>query len=836
MKKRPGSILSALLLIYCLIHTSEVRAAEKQRPQESPLETLTKIEILPSQVFLGGQRNTQRLVVEGHYTDGFAEDLTSLVAIYSDNPAVIRVDGAVAYPVASGVTTITAKMGGLTATVKAVAKNIEDTPEWSFRNHVIPVLTKTGCNSGACHGAAAGKNGFKLTLRGYDPELDYQVLTREAVGRRISLQEPARSLFLLKPTLYIPHGGGRRFGADSLEYRVLSGWIAEGTKPPAAADRRIESISVEPRVAKLHPGTKQQLLVTAHFNDGYTEDVTRWVRYESTNAGTATVDDYGQVQMKGSGEAGITTMYLSKVDVSGLVVPYPNEVKADTFRNAQQNNYIDKLVLGKLQVLNIEPSGMSSDSEFLRRAFLDTTGTLPTVVEAEAFLADKAPDKRPKLIDRLLNSQAYVDYWAYKWSDLLQVSTGRAEAPKLTRGAVRSYYDWVRDSVAQNKPWDRMVRELLVSTGSSRENGALNFYQLHKDPISLSETTTVAFMGLRLTCARCHNHPLEKWTQVDYYKFANLFSRVKLKNGDAPGEVTVFNATSGDINHPRLNKPLPPTPLDGEAIPPDSSQDRREHLAAWLTSPKNQSFSRTIVNRVWANFMGRGLIDPVDDIRSTNPASNEPLMAALVSDFIAHGYDIKYLARVIMNSATYQRSWKTNPTNVSDDRYYSHYLVKRLPAEVILDALSDVTGVPTKFEDYPLGIRALQLPDTTVESYFLDAFGRPVRMSTCECERDPQPSLRQALHIINGDTLNKKIAAEGGLIDQAIKQGMSHQSLIDRLYLSAFSRYPTEGERTEALTAIEEASRHADKPEARREALQDFAWAVLTGKEFLFNH
>jgi hypothetical protein len=585
----------------------------------------------------------------------------------------------------------------------------------------------------------------------------------------------------------------------------------------------------------LRTGAKQQMLVTAHFNDGYIEDVTRWVRFESTNAGTASVDEHGLVEMKGSGEAGITGMYLSKVDVGSVVVPYPNQVDGSVFPRAPRNNYVDSLILDKLQALNIEPSGVSSDSEFLRRASLDATGTLPTASGAEEFLASKTPDKRSKLIERLLNSRAYVDYWAYKWSDLLQVSSGRPENPRLTRAAIQSYYSWIRDSVAQNKPWDKMVRELLVSTGNSRENGALTFYQLHRDPIRLTENTTVAFLGLRLTCARCHNHPLEKWTQVDYYKMANLFARVSQKNGDAPGEIVVFNSVSGEINHPRLNKPLPPTPLDGEPLSLDSSKDRREHLAAWLTSPKNQSFSRTIVNRVWANFMSRGLVDPVDDIRSTNPASNEPLMEALVADFVNHGYDIKYLCSVIMNSAAYQRAWQTNPTNANDDRYYSHYLVKRLPAEVILDAASQVTGVPTQFTDYPIGIRALQLPDTGVQSYFLDAFGRPPRLSTCECERDPQPSLRQALQVINGDTINKKIAAEDGSINQALRSGISDEALISHLFLSAFSRNPTEKERNEILAAVRTAAASGE-PEAQKEAFHDVAWAIMTGREFLFNH
>jgi hypothetical protein len=342
-------------------------------------------------------------------------------------------------------------------------------------------------------------------------------------------------------------------------------------------------------------------------------------------------------------------------------------------------------------------------------------------------------------------------------------------------------------------------------------------------------------MGLRLTCARCHNHPLEKWTQVDYYKMANLFARVKQKAGDAPGEITVVNAISGNIDHPRLNRPLPPAPLDGKEIPLDSFQDRRQYLAQWLTSPENQSFSRTVVNRIWANFMGRGLADPVDDIRSTNPPSNEPLMDALVKDFVRHGYDLKYLCRIILHSATYQRSWRTNPTNVNDDRYFSHYLAKRLPSEVILDAVSQVTEVPTPFASYAPGTRALQLPDTSVDSYFLDVFGRPQRAATCDCERDPQPNLRQALHVINGDTLNQKVATKGGWVDRAVQRGLSSRDVVETLYLSAYSRYPTETELSEATRLLGEASQVKDE-KTRREALEDFTWAMLTGKEFVFNH
>lgn len=799
--------------------------------------TLQKLTIYPSQIVLGSRRASQRLVIQGTYADGYSEDLTSKAQILSDSPTIVRIEGSRAIPVANGVATIQASVGPLKSETKVTARNIERPAEWSFRNHVIPVLTKTGCNMGACHGAAAGKNGFKLTLRGYDPGADYLVLTREAIGRRVSPQDPGRSLLLLKPTLLVPHAGGRRFGIDSREYQVISQWIAEGTKPPSQADRGIEGIRIEPALVKLRPGTRQQVVVTAVFNDGYTEDVTQWVRFESTNAGTGSVDDRGLVELKGSGEASITAMYLSKVAVATLVVPFPQEISRDRFRQAPRVNFVDELVLSKLETLNIEPSGQCTDSEFIRRAYLDTTGSLPPVNDVKEFLSSNDKDKRQKLVERLLASESYVDYWAYKWSDLLLLSDNKATAgnKKLNPAAVRSFYNWIRASVQENKPWDNMVRELLTSSGSSRENGALNFYQIHKDPIRLTENTTVAFMGLRLTCARCHNHPLEKWTQVDYYKMANLFARVRQKAGDTPGEIVVVNAVSGNIDHPRLNKPLPPAPLDGKEISLESLQERRQILAQWLTSPQNQSFSRTIVNRVWASFMGRGLADPVDDIRSTNPPSNEPLMNALVTDFVKSGYDIKQLCRVILSSAAYQRSWRTTPANVNDDRYFSHYLARRLPAEVVLDAVSQVTQVPTPFSGFPKGTRALQLPDTSVDSYFLDAFGRPQRATTCDCERDAQPNLRQALHVINGETLNQKLAAEDGWIQSALNQNLSNRTIVETLYLSAYSRYPTETELGEAVLLLETASQGKD-PSAKREAVEDFAWAILTGKEFVFNH
>jgi hypothetical protein len=403
-----------------------------------------------------------------------------------------------------------------------------------------------------------------------------------------------------------------------------------------------------------------------------------------------------------------------------------------------------------------------------------------------------------------------------------------------------AFYNWIRDSVKQNKPWNRFASEIFTENGNTRQMGALNYYVLHKDPIDIAENVTLAFMGQRLTCARCHNHPLEKWTQTQYYQFANLFSRVGLKNGDQVGDVIVFAKASGDINHPRLLKPLAPAPLDGQPMSVDSTDNRRAHFAKWLTAPENPFFARAIVNRVFANFMGRGLVDPVDDLRATNPASNEELFAALAKDFVAHGYDVKHLARLVMNSAAYQLSSEANATNQSDEKYYSKYIVKRLPAEVLLDAMSQVTGVPTRFGGYPVGTRALQLPDTQVQSEFLTSFGRPKRVLCDAAERSSAPSISQALHVINGDTLNKKLSAPDGYAALALKMGLSDSRILEQLFLSAYSRYPTDAEKQQTLAVLQRARTTGGSADAQRQtrqqALEDMMWALLTSKEFLFNY
>ena len=489
----------------------------------------------------------------------------------------------------------------------------------SFRNDVIPVLTKSSCNSGPCHGASAGKNGFKLSLRGHDPEADHRVLTREARGRRIAKMAPVHSLILLKPTGLMPHGGGKTFDIGSKDYEIISDWIAAGAPGPAAADPRILSIEVLPaRNLKEKAGERFSLKVLAAYSDGTRKDVSQWAKYETTDGGIATVDEKGEVTTRGPGEAAISVWYSSTVSFARVTVPFDHEIGPEVFSSLPRANYIDDLVREKLQALRIEPSRLCSDSVFIRRIYLDTLGILPEPRELERFLVDSSPDKRDTLIEVILDRPEFVDYLTYRWSDLLLVSS-----EKLNQAAVRAYYSWIRESVRENQPWDRLVYELLTARGNTLVNGAANYWVIHQNPIDISENLSLTFLGISMTCARCHNHPLEKWTQDQYYGFANLVSRVSLKDGTAPGEIDVISAHMGNISHPRLGRPLPPQPLDSTALDPSSTIDRREHLAKWLVSGDNPYFARTVVNRIWAAFMGRGLVEPVDDLRATNPSTNE---------------------------------------------------------------------------------------------------------------------------------------------------------------------------------------------------------------------
>ena len=865
--------LAGILLASVALPASAAPAPAKRAAPAKPAAPVVSIKIGPDKIVLDGDKSRQRLLVTGVRADGTEVDLTSKAKFTNGTPNVLRVspDG-VAQPLADGTGVVKVSAEGKSVDVKIATKNLATPAPWSFSNHVISVLSKSGCSMGACHGAAAGKNGFRLTLRGYDADLDYDRLLHEAGGRRLQKTDPGNSLLLKKATMAVPHAGGLRFKENSLEYRVLAQWMSGGMPGPSEKDSTLQRLEVLPAERVLTDKAEQQLIVRGHFSDGHTEDVTHWARYSSNEESVASVDEQGKLKVQGSGETAVTIMYLDKVTFARVTVPFPNAIAASEYKKLRSQNYIDGMVNRKLEKLRILPSDLASDEEFFRRAYLDAIGTLPTSAEVRAFMADKSPIKRSRLIDQLLDRPEYVDYWTYKWGDLLRVNR-----ENLTEKGMWVMYSWLKDSVANNKPWDKLIHEVVIANGSNFETGPSNFYRISRTPEDLTETVSQAFLGIRVQCARCHNHPFEKWTQADYYKFANLLSRVNRKQGDHPADFIITTASSGEINFPKTGKPLAPAPYDGQPMANDSSQDRREYLADWLASPKNPYFVQSIVNRVWRHFMGRGLIEPVDDLRATNPASNDELMQAMSKDLVDHKFDLKHLMRTIMNSRTYQLTSRPRPENKKDDRHYSRYFVRRLTAEQLLDAISFVTGQPEKFANLPAGYRAIQLPDTRVANYFLDVFGRPPRQITCDCERAQEPNMAQALHLINGQGVNQKISANGGFVDTLLKSPKKDPEIIEEMYLTCFGRFPTRQELDAADQAIREAmtppapkpaepakavepakdakpadpkdakpadpkaAKPAEAPKfdpvvARRQVFEDLLWALINGKEFVFNH
>jgi hypothetical protein len=798
--------------------------------------------MLPGQFALSSRESRQILVVQRQLGEQFQEQVPAAeTKLQSSDEKIVRVEEGVAIPVANGTATITATVGDQSATAEVVVTNQDQPFQWSFRNHVESVLSKQGCNAGSCHGARAGQKGFRLTLFGFDVDADYTYLTRQAVGRRIVPTDPGRSLILTKPSGLLPHKGGVKLEAGSLEYRVIAEWIASGVPGPKVDDPQIERVEVLPKYSIQSPGLTQQLVVLAYFSDGHVEDATRWAKYTSVQGSVASVDERGKVTITGPGEAAIKVWYLNHSAMAYLSVPYANQVAPEVFANAPRRNFIDEHVLAKLQALRVPPSEKCDDATFLRRAYLDTIGTLPTAEEAREFVSDASADKRDRLIDELLARPEFVDYWTYKWSDVFLLS-GERLRPK----ALQTFYGWIRQSVAENKPWDQLAREVVTATGNTHEYGPANFFALHQDPEDMAETTAQAFMGLSINCAKCHNHPLEKWTNDQYYGFANLFSRVRAKGwgGDyrgGDGLRVVYSDTQGELVQPSRGVPQPPRPLDGESLAFESTEDRRLAVAAWLTSPENPYFTRAIVNRVWANYFGIGLVEAVDDLRLTNPASNEELLAAAAKFLVENRYDLKQLMRAILQSETYQRASLPLAENKADERFYSRYYVKRLKAEVLLDAISQATGVPTDFkaatpdnrkpgEAIPNIKRAIQLPDSYVDSYFLASFGKPDRLITCECERSNEPSMTQVLHLYNGDTVNKKLQSANSAAERAAAEG-DNARIVEEVYLAALSRFPTEEERQPLILELANT-----RPEERRQAIEDLYWSVLTSREFLFNH
>jgi hypothetical protein len=807
----------AALLLGCALVPARAGA-------DTPLVRLT---LEPAEVVLTGAGARQQLLVTGHYADGSVRDLTRSAALTTDRPDRVRLAGGVAHGLADGEARVTARAAGREAAARVSVRRSRRRRPLSFRADVMAVLSKAGCNGGTCHGNFNGKNGFRLSLRGENTAFDLDSLARDSFGRRACAADPAASLLLLKPTGRLPHEGGVRFRPGSDEYAVLYRWVAEGLRPDPPGAPRLVRLEAGPRDrVLLHGAAEQQLLARAWFSDGSFRDVTPWAVYEAS-AETVQVSPTGLVTATKGGEVTVVVRYLDRRAACRLA--FVPERPGFVWRPVPANNYIDRHVFGRLRELQIEPSGPADDATFLRRAYLDVCGVLPTPPEVRAFLADKGPGKRARLVERLLGRPEYADWWALKWADLLR-NEEKAVDPK----GVRLFAAWLRRAVAEDRPLDRFVRQLLTGRGSTYEHPEANYYRTNLDPPRAAETTAQLFLGVRVSCARCHNHPFDRWTQDDYYGLAAYFARVrtrmvenrrrdKFDKHELQGEMIVYQDRGGEVRHPQTGAAVAPRVPVGR--PPAPGGDRLAALAGWVTGPDNPYFAGVMANRIWYHLMGRGLVEPVDDFRESNPPSHPALLDALAADLARHGYSQKHLIRTILASRAYQLSWRTTPTNRDDEVHFSHVRPRLLQAEALLDALAQVTGVPERFPGLPRGTRAAQLPGVAGAPGFLKVFGRPDRLLACECERGGDTTLGQAFQMITGESITRMVR-KSPVAARLLDRGASDREVVTELYLAALSRYPTARE-LRAVTARLAAARD------RGRAVEDLLWAVLNTKEFL---
>jgi hypothetical protein len=709
----------------------------------------------------------------------------------------------------------------------------------SFGVDVMAALSKAGCNMGVCHGNKNGKGGFKLSLRGDDPQADFEVLTRDQLGRRANPVDPDRSLLLLKPTMLVPHEGGRRFKVDSREYAVFRQWIAAGMPADAPGKPTLRELAVEPtEIFLAAPIDRIQLHVSALFSDGRRRDVASQATYELSNQ-LAEVDRDGLVHARGAGEVTVIVRFLDRqAPVRVAFVPARPDF---TWNGPQTTSLVDRHVFAKLQQLRLNPSPLADDTIFLRRAYLDLAGLLPTVDEARRFVADANPGKRSQLIDELLERPEFADHWALKWSDLL-----RNEEKTLDRKGVQNFHEWIRLAIAEGRPLDQFVRELIAARGSTYSRPAANYWRAMREPFMRAESTAQVFLGLRLQCAKCHNHPFDRWTQDDYYSWSNLFSRVDYRivsnnrrdrndSHEFDGEQIVFMSRKGEVKDPRTRKPAPPRFLSRDAEPLPFEADRLLALADWLTRPDNRMFVEAQVNRIWFHLIGQGIVDPIDDFRGTNPPSNPRLLAALADEFVTHKFDLRHLIRTIMNSHTYQASSVPDATNGEDATGFSHARPQRLSAETLLDAYSRVAEFPLSFSGYPTGLRAGELPGgpaegrnstRTAAEQFLTLFGKPPRLQSCECERTNDPTLSQTFQLVSGRLMNDMLTANNNRLSRLLAAEKSDREIIDELYRAALSRPPVDAEMNAAAEYLSDSA-------TRRQRLEDVLWGLMNSNEFL---
>ena len=792
---------------------------------DAPGGVVAAISVEPARSPLVGRRSTRQLLASTVMGASSTRDLTRDVAWESLDPAVAVVSPAGRVtPRGDGTATIVARLGtGVEARAVVEVSGMARPDRVSFRNDVVAAFSQANCNMGACHGTPTGKGGFRLSLRGYLPDQDHMVVTREASGRRVDVMAADASLLITKPLGTVPHEGGLRLARGTKSFEVIRDWIAEGAKDDPGATKPVR-LEIAPGARLLEaPARTQQAAVVAHFADGSSRDVTPLCYYSTSNPTVADIDADGHVAFKTPGEVAVIAHYLGLVATTRLT--HLVEVPGFVARPVPEDNPIDRAVFAKLNRMRVEASPDCTDAEFVRRASLDLIGVLPGPDEVHTFLADPAPDRRVRLVDALLDRPEFADFWALKLADVLRANGRMIE----TKGAI-AFHRWIRAGLERDVPLDQFVRDLLTADGSTLRNPPANYYRISREPEAAVEATAQLFLGVRIQCAKCHNHPFERWTQDDYYGFAAFFARLKRKPGGLPGDEVVYAADGGEVKQPRTGKVMPPKALGGPTFDkPTDPADRRESLAAWLTGADNPFFAKSLSNRVWFHLMGRGVVEPVDDFRDSNPASNDELLDALAANLASSGFRLRPLVRAIATSRAYGLSAQAKGNNGGDVMYFSHAYPRLLPAEVLLDAISTVADSATAFDNLPKGTRAVQIPDGRTEHTFLKTFGRPAREIACECERETDANLSQALQLIGGATLNGKLRDDSGRMARLAGSALGPAEIARELYWVALGRDPAPHE-------ADAAARHFAATPDRRQATEDLAWAIINSKEFLFRH
>jgi hypothetical protein len=808
---------AGVILMVAAIAVAEESVAGVAAPDSSA--TIVALIVEPAEIVLHATNRQQQLLVTGRCADGRFVDLTRQAEFTIGDSTVAQIASAAIIGIHDGATGLAVSAGGLSVKTMVHVQGLDQFRPVHFAIDIVPILSKLGCNSGGCHGRASGQNGFKLSVFGFDPVADYDAIVKQARGRRVFPSSPASSLILAKPSGGVPHGGGVRLARNSLDYELVYQWVDQGMPVGEANAARLVGLRVSPQERELAAGAEQQILATAVYSDGNLRDVTSAALYSGNAPHVAEVDAHGLIRCgEAPGEAAITVNYMGQV--AAVQIQSPRAGRPDPYPELLAQNEVDPFVWMKLRKMGLVPSELADDATFLRRSTLDCLGTLAAPREAREFLADATSDRRAQWIDRLLAREEYADYWALKWADILLV-----DREKLGERGAFELHRWLRDQFAANRPYDEWVRELITATGDSGKSGPVNFYRASDTPDALARTVCQAFLGVRVECAQCHHHPFEKWSQEDYYSLAGFFNGIERKPL-SKDRVLVFHAGYRDMPIPDSSQTVAARGLDAPVSPRLAAGDPRVVLAEWMTAPDNPWFARLAVNRLWKHYLGRGLVEAEDDLRSTNPPTNPPLLDFLACRLVESKFDLKSTMRLIMNSRTYQLSNEPNANNRDDEQNFSHYYVKRMPAEPLLDAISTVTGVAETFPGRPSGTRAISLWDNRLPSYFLEIFGRPERTTPCECGRTSDPTMAQALHLMNAPEIEAKVSHPAGRVARLVESEANEDQIVEEICLAALGRYPS---------ATHKATAHklfAGAPP--REAAEDFLWTLLNSYDFLF--